>query len=135
MGRLLLVSAFHFVVERLFSTENVWTRIVGSDDLPVLVFGSYGENALSHVPTSSPVNEHVVDWDIAHVLRDYHIEVRASICQLLHDICGLCHFTNVAVSENAKEVVRLALQNLNAVEEHDPVVAAGPAVLECVHVD
>lgn len=56
-------GAVWFVFDGLFSSEDTWTMILGSDGIPGSAFGIYGCICDGNVPTPYPDDDDEDGWD------------------------------------------------------------------------
>lgn len=109
--------ALSFAIDWHFSMEAARARILSSNGAPDSVSDAM-QSALSDPERLLyPDNDYGHDWDFADVPVDSQDAVCCSLRRNFDAICKLCRSANVAVLKDASTVLRLALQNLNAITE------------------
>lgn len=114
IGGALLVCATSFAFEQLSSLEHAHVHIVSSYCTPGLPSVALGTD-LREDELAPYLDKNADVFDFAIVPIDYHVNVRASICQTLTFSASWSVQPNVMVLKEASGVFILALQNPNAV--------------------
>lgn len=95
-GRALQSRAVFINVDRLFSMEDVFVRVLCSDITSTLAFVAQSWNSHRKACTLHPDDGDANDWDFPDVPSGSYFNVHPSLRQGFDDIRGLCGFFIVA---------------------------------------